>query len=81
MVPEDLNDQTEIISDVTPLQALAYELNEMYEALRNAGFPTKIAALIVAIQMNEMLANTMDSSEIDDDDEGWGEDEPEGTDD
>ena len=78
MVPED-NDQTELISEVTPLQALAYELHEMYTVLTEAGFPPKIAATIVAFQMNEMLANTMDASDMeeDEDDEGWGEGEDE----
>lgn len=78
MVPEE-NEQTEVISDVTPLQAMAYELNEIYEALCKADFPERTAAFIIAIQMSDMLSNTMGESdmEFDEDDEDDWEEDPE----
>jgi hypothetical protein len=74
MGPEDNIDQTEIISEVTPLQALAYELNEVYVCLVEADFPEHIAALIVAKYMESSLVHKdeyIGLSDDDEDDEDW----------
>lgn len=71
MVPED-NEQTEIISDVTPLLAMAYELNELFGVLREAGFSERVAALITSAYMAELMGEKMPESE--DDEDAWEED-------
>lgn len=83
MNPDNSNfdQQTEIVTEITPLKALMIEMHELYTVLEEVGFTERQSSLIVAHQMSVALSNQLehDDFEDDEDDEEWSEDE--GTDD